>query len=455
MSRSKKLHTFIAEQEANPRRQRRRRSSASATEVEVEAEEGIEEEEGEEEDQEQCQISLAEFPGGSETFELASKFCYGVKIELTAANVAPLRCAGEYLEMTEEFAEDNLISKTEQFLTQFVLRNIKDSIKTLKTCESLLPIAETLAIPQRCIESIAARASSSDPSSLFGWPVSDGDPKSKNSNLWNGIDAGTRRRSHPDRSSAVATAAAAGSWFDDLTVLSLPIYKRLISAMKERDLNSEIVESALIAYAKKTIPGLSRSSRKHSTSSSGTEAEQRELLETVITNLPSKQSSRTRRRTTTTTTATTTTRFLFGLLRTANILHASEPSRAELERRIAAQLEEATLDDLLLPSYSYLIETLYDVECVERILGFFLERMSEERAAEDGEADGGRSPAVNPVMLVGKLIDGYLAEIASDANLTVERFYDLAVALPDHARLFDDGLYRAVDVYLKVTTAFS
>lgn len=446
MSRSKRLHTLIAEQEANPRRRGRRRSSAS----EAEAGEGIEEEEEEvEEDEEQCQISLPEFPGGSETFESAAKFCYGVKIELTAANVAPLRCAGEYLEMTEEFAEDNLISKTERFLTQFVLRNIKESIKTLKSCESLVPMAETLAIPQRCIESIAARASSSDPSSLFGWPVSEGDPKSKDPNLWNGIDAGTRRRSHPDRPPAAASAAAAGSWFDDLTVLSLPIYKRLISAMRERDLSSEIVESALIAYAKKTIPGLSRSSRKQPSSSMASESEQREMLETVITNLPSKPS--TRPSSEASRTRKTTTRFLFGLLRTANILRASEACRAELERRIAAQLEEATLDDLLLPSYSYLIETLYDVDCVERILAYFLERLEEERSAVAAaeEADGGRSPAINPVMLVGKLIDGYLAEIASDSNLSVERFYDLAVALPDHARLFDDGLYRAVDVYLK------
>ncbi|KAF2295124.1 hypothetical protein GH714_031604 [Hevea brasiliensis] len=30
-----------------------------------------------------CQISLSDFPGGSETFEMAVKFCYGVKFDLT------------------------------------------------------------------------------------------------------------------------------------------------------------------------------------------------------------------------------------------------------------------------------------------------------------------------------------------------------------------------------------
>ncbi|MDD0148566.1 hypothetical protein PSY31_23035, partial [Shigella flexneri] len=62
----------------------------------------------------------------------------------------------------------------------------------------------------------------------------------------------------------------------------------------------------------------------------------------------------------------------------------------------------------------------------------------------EDENSGFRSTAL---MLVGKLVDGYLSEIASDGNLKPEKFYDLAVALPDHARLFDDGLYRAVDVY--------
>ncbi|KAJ0717190.1 putative NPH3 domain-containing protein [Helianthus annuus] len=53
-------------------------------------------------------------------------------------------------------------------------------------------------------------------------------------------------------------------------------------------------------------------------------------------------------------------------------------------------------------------------------------------------------------MLVLKLIDGYLSEISSDTNLKPEKFLELAFALPEQARVYDDGLYRAVDVYLKV-----
>ncbi|MFS7976865.1 putative NPH3 domain-containing protein [Helianthus anomalus] len=52
-------------------------------------------------------------------------------------------------------------------------------------------------------------------------------------------------------------------------------------------------------------------------------------------------------------------------------------------------------------------------------------------------------------MLVGKLIDGYLSEIALDSNLKPVKFLELAFALPEQARVYDDGLYRAVDVYIK------
>ncbi|XP_077233189.1 BTB/POZ domain-containing protein At5g66560-like [Tasmannia lanceolata] len=417
MSKSRKLYQLITEHEANPRKQRRSSAAAETEEVEEEKEEITEEE--------PCYISLSEFPGGSETFETAAKFCYGVKIDLTPWNIAPLLCAGEYLEMTENFSEENLIPKVENFLTKSVLKTPKDTIKTLKSCEQLMPLAESLFIPQRCIDSIAAKASSSDPS-LFSWPVNDGitDPRPSNPILWNGIDTGISRKNQ---------IRSSDTWLEDLSILSLNFYKRLISAMRARDLSPEIIEGSLISYAKRSIPGLSRSNRKQVSSGSiNSESEQLELVETVITNLPSISSS-----------SATTTRFLFGLLRTANILHASEGIKIDLERKIASQLEQATLDELLMPSYSYLIETLYDVECVERILGFFLEGLEERSEGED------RSPAINPVMMVGKLIDGYLSEIASDGNLKPEQFFDLAVALPDHARVFDDGLYRAVDVYLK------
>ncbi|KAJ0963383.1 hypothetical protein J5N97_028505 [Dioscorea zingiberensis] len=423
MSRSKKLQLLITQREEKQ-------------------ENGGEEEEIREE--ELHRIALPDFPGGTENFEAAAKFCYGVKVELNAWTVAPLLCAAEYLEMTEDMAEENLISRTERYLAQSVLRNIKESIRALKSCEDLMPLAEDLGIPQRCVDAVAARACSSDPTSLFGWPISDGsDPKDLGAAavLWNGIDTGARRKI----GTRSAAAAAADSWFEDLTILSLPVYKRVIAAMRSRDPNPSAIEGSLISYAKSSIPGLTRSSRKPSSAPLTSETEQRELLETVITNLPLEKSS-----------GLVTPRFLFGLLRTVNILRASDASRSAIERKIASRLEKATLDDLLIPSYSYLVDTLYDVECVERIVRHFLE-LQEQRVASEEDEGGIESPEGNDtaVTAVGRLVDGYLAEIASDANLKVEKFCDLALALPGNARVYDDGLYRAVDLYLKAHPALT
>ncbi|KAB2617279.1 BTB/POZ domain-containing protein [Pyrus ussuriensis x Pyrus communis] len=138
----------------------------------------------------------------------------------------------------------------------------------------------------------------------------------------------------------------ADSWLEDLVVLSLPLFKRLTSAMKSGDLSLEMVETWLMHYAKKYIPGISRTNRKPSSSSSGvaiattaaassglaSESQQRELLEIIISNLPLEKSSR----------PSTVTRFLFGLLRTANILNASDACKAALEKKIA-KLTPATM----------------------------------------------------------------------------------------------------------------
>lgn len=155
------------------------------------------------------------------------------------------------------------------------------------------------------------------------------------------------------------------------------------------------------------------------------ENQQRELLETIIYHLPLDNSS-----------VTANTRSLFGLLRSAIILNTSEKCRTILEKKIGSQLEKTTLDDLLVPSYSYLNETLYDIDLVERLLRHFLENVA--------------AVSSSSLTVVGKLIDGVLGEVASDGNLEPEKFYKLAISLPDQARLYDDGLYRAIDIYLKV-----
>ncbi|EER93390.1 hypothetical protein BDA96_01G080300 [Sorghum bicolor] len=443
MSRSKKLHDLITNKESREASRRGRGAEQEEDAGEIREEElDVVLEEDEEADVHR--IRLPEFPGGAEAFELAAKFCYGVKLDLTPATAAPLRCAAERLGMSDDHSEDNLVSRADRFISQTVLRNPRDAIRALKSCEGLLPLADDLGVVSRCVDAVAAKAAASTPTALFGWPIADD------------ARAGDRQRRKNG-------AAAGATWFDDLAGLSLATFTRVIAAMKEHGVGPEVIEGALIAYAKRSIPGLSRTGR-HVGGGGGAAAappssdgEQKALLETVIANLPEetiKSSAHTG-----TAVGATTARVLFGLLRTANILHASEASRDMLERRIAARLPDAAVDDLLIPSYSYLVETLYDVDCVERIVRYFLEGrdVADEGNEEEGsEAETpGREASRRAMLAVGRLVDAYLGEIATDANLKPDKFCDLAWALPDGARVYDDGLYRAVDIYLKAHPGLS
>ncbi|RWR88751.1 BTB/POZ domain-containing-like protein [Cinnamomum micranthum f. kanehirae] len=383
--------------------------------------------------EEGCVIQLPDIPGGAKAFELVAKFCYGVKLELTASNVVYLRCAAEHLQMTEEYGEGNLISQTEVFFNQVVLRSWKDSIKALQACEDFLPHAEDLHIVKRCMESLAVKACT-DPN-LFGWPMEHGSMQSPGGSvLWNGISTGARPRE-----------SSSDWWYEDVSSLSLGLYKRLISVMQSRGIKQEIIAGSVAFYAKWYLPGLNR---RHSFSESSTrlvprpapsEEEQKHLIEEIDQLLPMQKGA-------------TPTKFLFGLLRTAMILRASPSCVSNLEKRAGMQLDGATLEDLLMPTFSYSMETLYNVECVQRILEHFLALDQAAGGASPCSVDDGPligSPSLTPITMVARLIDGYLAEVAPDVNLKLPKFQSLAAAVPDFSRPLDDGLYRAIDIYLK------
>ncbi|XBI83388.1 hypothetical protein VPH35_091904 [Triticum aestivum] len=185
MSKSRKISRMLAEQdEQRLEGQRRRRSGSSEGNVEEHATAETEIEEAEEEDGDEEQqhvrihdgksyrITFPDFPGGPGTFEAAAKFCYGVRVELTPWNVAPLRCAAEYLEMTEEHSEDNLSARAEAYLSQSVLRHPGEATKALKSCEELLPHPRSSALsPAAWTPSPRARRRCRAPGSAT-WPCS-------------------------------------------------------------------------------------------------------------------------------------------------------------------------------------------------------------------------------------------------------------------------------------------
>lgn len=150
--------------------------------------------------------------------------------------------------------------------------------------------------------------------------------------------------------------------------------------------------------------------------------------------------------------------FLSMLLRAAIHLETTLACRLDLEKRMGLQLSQAVLDDLLIPSGSHTSDSVFDVDAVQRILVNHLdqERASSGRMARNNSDDDHYvSPSFNETERVGRLMESYLAEIATDPNLAVAKFIGLAEQIPEQSRVVEDGMYRAVDIYLKVKLFFS
>ncbi|KAF7126627.1 hypothetical protein RHSIM_Rhsim11G0110500 [Rhododendron simsii] len=67
---------------------------------------------------------------------------------------------------------------------------------------------------------------------------------------------------------------------------------------------------------------------------------------------------------------------------------------------------------------------------------------------EEGELMEG-TPSLVSITMVANLVDAYLADMAADVNLKFPKFQSLAATVPDYARPLTDGIYRAIDIYLK------
>lgn len=406
-------------------------------------------------------------PGGSESFELAAKFCYGISVDLTASNISGLRCCAEFLEMTEDLEEGNLIFKTEAFLSYVVLSSWRDSIVVLKSCEHLSPWAENLQIVRRCSESIAWKACS-NPKGIR-WAYTGKPPRVSSPNpKWNDMKDVSSSPSRNQQQQQVPT----DWWFEDASILRIDHFVRVVTAIKVKGMRYELIGAALVHYATKWLPGLIKenthsvdevtNNSSHFTTTNTTSTwkgglhlivaatkgdltqvqakDQRMIIESLISIIPPQRDS-------------VSCSFLLKLLRMSNMLKVAPALVTELEKRVGMQFEQGTLSDLLIPSYDG-SETMYDVDLVQRLLEHFLvqdqmESLSPSRQSSEKEMyEGSQRP--NAKARVARLVDSYLTEVSRDRNLSLTKFQVLAESLPESARSCDDGLYRAIDSYLKV-----
>ncbi|KAF7144357.1 hypothetical protein RHSIM_Rhsim05G0232800 [Rhododendron simsii] len=359
-------------------------------------------------------LELCNLPGGARTFELAAKFCYGMNFEVTASNVSHLRCAAEFLEMTEDYYEVNLIERTETYLNEVVVQSLEKSVEVLSACETLLPIAEELGILNRCVNAIAVNACREQ--------------------LVSGLS-----RLDCESGSAELKGGCIDWWVEDLSGLNIDFYHRVVSAMGRTGVRSDSIVASLMHYAQVSLKGIGKQQIRNParTNPGAMENTQREIVETLVSLMPTEKSS------------SIPLSFLFGMLKMAIMVDATLACRLELERRISFRLEMVLLDDLLIPCIQA-GDSMFDVDTVHRILVHFLQRIEEDENDDCGyESDGLGSPSHGSVLKVGRLVDAYLAEIASDPYLSVQKFTAIIEILPDYARVIDDGLYRAVDIFLK------
>ncbi|XP_068665228.1 BTB/POZ domain-containing protein At1g67900-like [Aristolochia californica] len=395
-------------------------------------------------------IKLPEFPGGVEAFEICAKFCYGITITLSAFNIVAVRCAAEYLEMTEEVEKGNLVYKLDIFLTSCILRGWRDSITTLQSTKAFPLWSQELGITGRCIDAIASKIIAY-PSKL-NWSISVSARGRYETPCHNGTES---QRNKP---------SSKGWWAEDIAELSIDHYWRIMVAIKSGcKVPANLIGEALQVYARRWLPNMSKNGNKQAPDSCSDSvgemtSRHRLILESIVSLLPVEKGS-------------VPCSFLFKLLKAANIMGASSSSKMELAGRAGLQLEEATVKDLLIPSLSYANETLYDVDIVTVILEQFmlqgqspptsppreklrLDRRRRSRSAENvdfefQESRRSSSASHSSKLKVAKLIDGYLQEIARDENLPLQKVITLAEAIPDFARPEHDDLYKVIDIYLK------
>ncbi|KAF7823095.1 BTB/POZ domain-containing protein [Senna tora] len=349
-------------------------------------------------------VLFHDFPGGAEGFELMLRFCYNNgTTDINPSNLVLAHCAAEFMEMKESVGEGaNLLKQTEKSFGETNYWAWSDLLIALKQCQNIGLVSDSCVMLEKCLDSVigrlvlASEATSPCPSTCS--PDSSGFRFSCDSKSTESIKTNFSRSTW---------------WFEDLVFLSPFLVEKLAKSMLSRKLDQVVISRFVLYYQKARV-------------SIATTDEKRRIIEMVIDVHYNMDQS------------CVSCKTLFGILRVTLSLNISKSSRNKLENMIGSQLDQASLDNLLVPS-PYGISYLYDVNLVLRFLKAFLRRE-------------GTACLESPVRMkkVATLVDLYIAEIAPDPCLKPSKFLALATALPDYARDSYDELYHAMDIYLEV-----
>lgn len=356
-------------------------------------------------------VELHDIPGGEDAFELCAKFCYGITINLSAHNFVRAFCAAKFLRMTESVEKGNFVLKLEAFFNSCILEGWKDSVVALQSTGKMIEWSENLGITRRCIDSIVEKILT--PPAKVNWSFTYSRP-------------GYNKKRHQ--------SVPRDWWTEDISDLDIDLFRFIVTALRSTNMvQPQLIGEALHVYACRWLPDTTKIRPPESSASLANEPveKNRRVLETIVSMIPADRGS-------------VSVNFLLRLLSTASYLGASPVTKTELIRRCGLQLDEVTVDDLLLPSHLSSDQYCYDIDMISVVLESFLVLWRIQYPAPSQDSQFMRS-----IRKVGKVIDCYLQVAAKDANMPVMKFISLAEALPDIARPKHDDLYKAINIFLK------
>ncbi|XP_076882301.1 phototropic-responsive NPH3 family protein NPY1-like [Bidens hawaiensis] len=180
-------------------------------------------------------IRLVDFPGGPKVFEICAKFCYGITVSVSPYNVVAVRCAAEYLEMTEDIDRGNLILKIDVFFRSSILSSWKDSIIALQTTTALRELSEDIEITQKCVEAVALKTGI-DPK-LVNWSYT------------------CNRKLDVISKVPEIGFVPKDWWIEDLCELDIDVYKRVMFVViSKKRVDGDVIGKALKTYCLRWLP---------------------------------------------------------------------------------------------------------------------------------------------------------------------------------------------------------
>ncbi|GLT74560.1 hypothetical protein SLA2020_463480 [Shorea laevis] len=359
------------------------------------------------------------FPGGPETFEMIVLFIYGSSTLVDPFNVAALRCAAEFLEMTEEYCTGNLCDRFDLYLNQVVLQSWDDTLIVLQKCQALLPWSEELLIVSRCIESLAFMACMEilDPERRRDRPVVTLEALA--GEAW----------SHE----AGKTIVSQELWIKDLTALPFGFFKRIIGSLRRQGMKEKFVSPIIVFYTNKWI--LSQKTHQFWEKASpkmgenDTNIKFSVILQGILDLLPiGEKASR-----------AIPVGFYFALLSRSLEFGLRSVRMVKLQDQIASMLHFAQVEDLLhLQIGTESISSSKELAAMRSIFSTYVSY----------EVEANHTPSASN-STIAELWDTFLIRVASDLEMVPQSFMELIETVPISYRLNHDLLYRAMNSFLQ------